>query len=85
MEIVLDVSELEPCEPMERTLAAVENLDKGEYLRVIHRREPRLLYPVLDKMGCDWRCCPGGVSRFEIYIWKRTDRAAGSAAALRMA
>ncbi|WP_172838775.1 DUF2249 domain-containing protein [Solemya velesiana gill symbiont] len=38
MERLLDVSELEPCEPMEQTLQAVDTLEQGEYLRVIHRR-----------------------------------------------
>lgn len=83
MERILDVSDLEPCEPLERTLQAVGNLNAGEYLRVIHRREPHLLYPVLEKMGFDWRIRPGGASEFEIYIWKRTDSVAGSAALLR--
>lgn len=82
MERILDVSDLEPCEPLERTLQAVGNLTEGDYLRVIHRREPNLLYPVLEKMGFAWRSRPGGASEFEIFIWKRTDRAAGSAAAL---
>jgi uncharacterized protein (DUF2249 family) len=68
---------------MERTLQAVGELGEGEYLRVIHRREPNLLYPVLEKMGFAWHSRRGGASEFEIFIWKRTDRAAGSAAALR--
>jgi uncharacterized protein (DUF2249 family) len=83
MERILDVSDLEPCEPMERTLQAVGDLGEGEYLCLIHRREPHLLYPVLDKMGFAWRTRPGGASQFEIFIWKRIDRAAGSAVALR--
>ena len=82
MEQILDVSDLEPCEPLERTLQAVGDLGEGDYLRVIHRREPHLLYPVLDKLGFDWRSRPGGTSEFEIYIWKRTDPVAGSAAML---
>ncbi len=82
MERILDVSDLEPCEPMERTLQAVGDLNEGDYLRVIHRREPHLLYPVLEKMGFDWRSRPGGASEFEIFIWKRADRMAGSAVML---
>lgn len=51
MEHRLDVSELEPCEPLERTLAAITLLETGDYLRVLHRREPHLLYPLLEKAG----------------------------------
>ena len=79
MEQILDVSDLEPCEPMERTLEAVGGLGEGDYLRVIHRREPRLLYPVLEKMGFTWRCRPGGLSQYEIFIWNKTDRVAAAA------
>ncbi len=82
MERILDVSDLDPCEPMERTLAAVGDLGEGDYLRVIHRREPHLLYPVLENLGFDWHSRPGGLSEFEIFIWKRADRAAASAARL---
>ncbi len=82
MERILDVSDLEPCEPMERTLAAVGDLGEGDYLRVIHRREPHLLYPVLENMGFAWQCRPGGSSGFEIFIWKKSDRAAATAAGL---
>ena len=82
MERILDVSDLEPCEPMERTLAAADDLGEGDYLHVIHRREPHLLYPVLEKKGFAWQCRPGGVSEVDIFIWKKTDRAAASAAGL---
>lgn len=51
MEYCLDVSNLEPCEPLERTLAAVARLEAGDYLRILHRREPHLLYPLLEKEG----------------------------------
>ncbi|WP_428608422.1 DUF2249 domain-containing protein [Sedimenticola sp.] len=76
MEIKLDVSTLEPCEPLERTLAAIEQLDVGDYLRVIHRREPHLLYPLLEKGGYAWRCQNNLSGGYEIFIWKRGDEAA---------
>lgn len=74
----LDVSMLEPCEPLEQTLAAVQQLGAGEYLRVIHRREPHLLYPQLEKSGFRWRCQETGPGRFEIYIWHQGDSAASA-------
>jgi uncharacterized protein (DUF2249 family) len=79
MENTLDVSKLEPCEPLERTLAAIRELGKGDYLRVIHRREPHLLYPMLEKSGFAWRTCPGGPSQFEIFIWRQGDAEAEQA------
>ena len=73
MEQVLDVSELEPCEPLEQALKAVETLKRGDYLRLIHRREPRLLYPMLEKAGFDWLCREGDAGGYEILIWHHGD------------
>ncbi|MCP4127142.1 MAG: DUF2249 domain-containing protein [Gammaproteobacteria bacterium] len=83
MEHYLDVSMLEPCEPMEKTLAAIEKLPQGDYLKVIHRREPHLIYPMLEKAGFAWLTEPGGPSEFQIYIWHRDDQVAKAAVASR--
>jgi hypothetical protein len=61
----IDVSTLPPPEPMRRVLAAV---DAGALpLRVIHAREPALLYPKLVERGLAWDVRPreGGV---EIHV-----------------
>ncbi|MDP2305629.1 MAG: DUF2249 domain-containing protein [Pseudomonadota bacterium] len=61
----IDVSTLPPPEPMRRVLAAV---DTGALpLRVIHAREPALLYPKLVERGLVWEVRPraGGV---EIHV-----------------
>ena len=83
MEHQLDVSDLEPCEPLERTLEAVTLLKAGDFLRVQHRREPHLLYPLLEKGGFSWSTLPGQKSRFEILIWRRGDHSAETAANIR--
>ncbi len=79
MEHQLDVSNLEPCEPMERTLEALTLLKSGDYLRVLHRREPRLLYPFLEKGGFTWSTRTGETSKFEILIWRLGDSHAEAA------
>lgn len=77
---VLDVSDLAPPEPMERVLAEVERLGAGEYLRVLHRREPWPLFPVLEQRGFahSMRACatPG----FVILVWRAPDAVAAVAA-----
>jgi len=87
-ERLLEVSDLPPPEPLERALQAVDSLVPGEYLRMLHRREPRLLFPELQRRGCAWHMQAGRESAFEIYIWRREDRpaceeAAGAASARR--
>ncbi len=76
MKIDLDVSMLEPCEPLERTLEAIQALLPGQYLRVVHRREPKLLYPMLEKAGFEWRCREQDANLFNIYIWRNGDEEA---------
>ncbi len=61
---------------MERILQAIETLDTGDYLYVIHRREPRMIYPMLEKMGIDWITQPGGPEGYEIFLWRKDDSAA---------
>ncbi len=73
MEKCIDVSDLEPCEPLERTLEAVRGLRPGDRLRVIHRREPRLLFPLLERDGFDWVCRRGEGGGFEILVWRAGD------------
>jgi uncharacterized protein (DUF2249 family) len=48
---VLDVRGLEPPEPMVRVLEALERLQPGERLEVLHERRPMILYPQLDERG----------------------------------
>jgi hypothetical protein len=69
----LDVSRLEPCEPLEQTLEAASALQAGEYLRVLHSREPFPLFPLLEQMGCGWHCRPGRDAPYEVLVWRRDD------------
>ena len=68
MDVLLDVSALEPPEPMERILDALSGLGEGNRLRVLHRREPFPLYDLLGRMGYAWETT-GTDGRFEILIW----------------
>ena len=69
MEQVLDVSDLEPPEPLERILDAVADMAEDDWLRVRHRRDPVPLYRLLAEMGYQWRTDYLGPGRFEILIW----------------
>ena len=70
---ILDVSQLEPCEPMERILATIPNLQAGEYLQVLHRMEPHPLYRILTQQGFTWLTQTGHETPIEIYIWRDGD------------
>ena len=72
-EIILDVSTLEPCEPLEKALAAIEVLQKGQFLRMLHRMEPHPLYAILKERQFDWSTQPGKKTPIEIFIWHKND------------
>lgn len=72
-EHLLNVSGLEPPEPLERALAAAEALAPGEYLRLLHRRDPVLLYPMLLEQGFTYEIRSGRSTAYEILIWRRGD------------
>lgn len=77
--IVLDVSVLQPPEPMDKVLAAMDTLAEGQYIEMIHRMEPHPLYNILLDNGYRYHTHnPDGL--FHIYIWKATDKQAEAAA-----
>lgn len=76
MRIDLDVSELPPCEPLERVLAALGDLKAGDWLRVRHRQQPYPLYSLLQESGFAWSVSSRGAADFEIRIWRKGDTAA---------
>jgi uncharacterized protein (DUF2249 family) len=53
--VALDVRGLEPPEPMERTLAALDELPEGRELLQINDRVPAFLLPLLDERGYRYR------------------------------
>ena len=72
-EIVLDVRGLEPPQPLEQALEASALLAPGQRLRMIHHREPCLLYPLLEKRGFCHRTADADADRFELLIWRKDD------------
>jgi len=81
-EILLDVSDLEPPEPLTQTLEATENLAPGQYLRMLHRRDPCMLYGNLDDNGFKYIQRQGTTTAVELFIWRENDGAAAAAAKL---
>lgn len=73
MRIELDVSELQPIEPLERILDALPSLQAGDWLDVRHRQQPYPLYNLLREGGFAWRVRSTGPARFEIQIWRQGD------------
>jgi len=81
-ELLLDVSELEPPEPLELTLEAADNLKPGQYLRMLHRRTPCILYGNLDDNDFKYFQRKGSTTAVEVFIWRENDDKAAKAVEL---
>lgn len=68
-DVVLDVRDLEPPEPLERALEAICSLKDGQRIRMIHWREPHPLYAILEREGLAHRTVVTDAGNFEILIW----------------
>ena len=73
LERILDVSELEPPEPLLRAVEMVESLPRGDYLRFRHRMNPCHLYGVLEEVGLKWDLRRGEKVECELFIWNSGD------------
>lgn len=70
LEHVLDVRSLEPPEPFERVMDALDRLGAGDRLKVIIDRRPTPLFRVLERNGFAYREAPGTDALLEITIWR---------------
>ena len=69
-ETLLDVRWLEPPEPFERIVAALEVLPAGHTLHVMIHRQPRPLFQWLEREGYPFRHGYNAEGYFEIFIRK---------------
>ncbi len=69
-DIVIDGRWLEPPEPMERILPALDLLRPGQRLRFLIHREPFPLYGILEQRALNYtsQALPDGC--YEIVVWR---------------
>ena len=68
-EHALDVCRLEPPEPFERVMEALDRLGPGDTLKVVIDRRPVPLFRVLERNGYAYREATREDSLLEITIW----------------
>ena len=69
--IDVDVCGLEPPEPLERVLDALNSLKPGQQLRVLIPREPFPLYGILDRNGYLHETKSREDFLYEVLIWQK--------------
>ena len=67
-DIVVDGRGLEPPEPMEKVLAALEDLQPGQRLRFLIHRQPYPLYDILRRYRYRYETTALAGGEFEIVI-----------------
>lgn len=65
----LDVRGMEPPQPLELVLSAIDGFKPGDTLKVVIDCEPIPLFRILERNGFAYRVEPGTVSLREITIW----------------
>ena len=75
-EVFLDVSLLEPPEPLVNALSACATLPRGHYLRLHHRRFPCLLPENLEQRGFAYLFRTAATGGCDTFIWATDDRPA---------
>ena len=68
-EIVVDERGLEPPEPRERVLAALDDLQPGQRLRFLIHRQPYPLYDILHRHHYRHETTAVAEGHFEVLIW----------------
>jgi len=68
--ITLDVSELEPPQPMIEILQKIQELGPKDVLEVSHHREPVPLYSQLEEAGFAHSIEKLGENRFRLRVWR---------------
>lgn len=66
----IDARAMEPPEPLERTLDALETLGANEAVLLLLEREPFPLYKLLVASGHAWQTERRADGVFEIRIWR---------------
>jgi uncharacterized protein (DUF2249 family) len=67
-EVLVDARWLEPPEPMERVLAALELLRPGGQVRFLIHREPQPLYSILNDAGYPYQVEPMADGCYQLLI-----------------
>ena len=68
---IIDGRDLQPPEPLELTLAALDTLPPGEELLLLLRCEPHPLYNILKRNGYRYRCETREDGTSAIFIGKK--------------
>lgn len=74
----IDGRAMQPPEPFEATVAAIERMPRGCKVVLLAPCEPRPLFRFLRLNGFDYRCAFVPEGWFEVHVWHEADTASSS-------
>ena len=82
-EILLDATAMEPPEPLQRATSILQQLERGQYLRMLHRRLPYPLFESCEQLEISYRHFAGQArdqknthaNKCVILFWRSDDAA----------
>jgi len=74
-EILLDATRMEPPEPLQRGTSILQGLQRGQCLRMLHRRLPHPLLQSCEELAVSYRHFNSTGSNWVILFWRNDDRA----------
>lgn len=80
-EVFLDTCLLEPPEPFILAINQLKQLKSGQFLHMIHRQKPKLLYPELIALELSVKTIKETEQLFHIIIWNQADAISSEASA----
>ncbi len=72
-ELFIDVSDYEHPKPLEKVMQLLFKMNRGEYIRMHHRKKPLPLIQFIQENGFDCIIHQGSEIPWEIIIWHKTD------------
>lgn len=69
-DLIVDGRDLQPPEPMERVVAALDHLQPGQQIRFLIHRQPYPLYDLLTRYQYRYETTPLAEGGFEILIFQ---------------
>lgn len=73
IEFTLDAREMAPPEPFDKAMEILQQLQPGEYLRMLHRRVPHPLFQFCSALSLDHSVREVSAADFEIVIYFADD------------
>jgi hypothetical protein len=73
VEFTLDAREMAPPEPFDKATAILRKLERGQYLRMLHRRVPYPLFDFCRALSLDYSVKETPAADFEIIVYHVDD------------